>query len=112
MSFILRQTRECSIGGYEGGDWEFRIEVFERLEVIRSGCRFRVRIWLYEPVRLSRIPLSATAEYIDRSVLTLSDMFDPLEFDVETADEAAESCLAVIRERLPDGSLKCAEAAR
>jgi hypothetical protein len=104
MSSILWQTRLLSISDHEGGDWEFRIEVFERLEVIRCDCRFRVRVWMSEPVRLSRIPLNETAEFIDGSVLTLSDMFDSLEFDVETADEAAEACFAAIRERLTDHS--------
>jgi hypothetical protein len=55
---------------------------------------------MHELVRLSRIPLNNEAEFFDRSVLTLSDMFDLLEFGGETPDEAAEACIATIRERL------------
>jgi hypothetical protein len=57
-------------------------------------------VWLHELVRLSHIPLNNKAELFDRGVLTLSDMFDPLEFDRETPDEAAEASIAAIRERL------------
>jgi hypothetical protein len=80
---------------------EFRIEVFERSDADISGSRFRVRVWLRELVRLSSLPVGdAEPGQFDNSVLTLSDMFDPMEFGVETPDEAAEVCIATIRDRL------------
>ena len=101
MSFILRQTREFSIGGLEGPDLEFRIEVFEQSEAGLARPRFRVRVWLHEFVRLSLLPVGdAEPGQFDDSVLALSDMFDPMEFGVETPDEAAEACIATIRNRL------------
>lgn len=101
MSFVLRQTREFSIDGLEGPDLEFRIEVFERSDAGLARTRFRVRVWLRELVRLSSLPVGdAESGQFDNSVLTLSDVFDPMEFGAETPDEAAEACIATIRDRL------------
>lgn len=80
---------------------EFRLEVFEQDEAVAGGSRFRVRVWIYELVRLPLIPLgSAGGDYTDATVLVISDSFDGFEHHGGTADSAADACIALMRERL------------
>ncbi len=100
MSFVLRQTREFSLGNPEERGLEFRIEIFERTGAGPGDHRFRVRIWLYDMVRLTLIPGMFRAKFFDNSLLTHFDLFDPLEFSLGTPDEAAEACIARLKEWL------------
>ena len=60
MNSILRQTRELSFTAADGQSLDFRIEVFEHDEAPADESRFRVRVWIYELVRLPLIPLAVT----------------------------------------------------
>ena len=101
MDLLLRQTRELSFETSGGPPLEFRIEVFERSSAEAMQSRFKVRVWVHELVRLSS-PFNKEVEggHFDATVLVLSDLFDGLEYAVETPDEAAEACIARIRKQL------------
>jgi hypothetical protein len=101
MNRVLRQTRELSFTAADGQTIDFRIEVFEHDEAPVDESRFRVRVWIYELVRLP-LPFSgATGEdYTDSTVLVLSDQFDGFEHHGGTADAAAGACMAMMREWL------------
>ena len=101
MNSILRQTRELSFTAADGQSLDFRIEVFEHDEAPADESRFRVRVWIYELVRLPLIPLgSAGGDYTDDTVLVISDSFDGFEHHGGTADSAADACIAMMKERL------------
>jgi hypothetical protein len=101
MNLLLRQTREISFETAGGDTLEFRFEVFERPHALAEEPRFRLRVWLYELVRLYQpIRRVAGGEYFDASVLVLSDMFVGFECNELAVDGAAEACIAHINERL------------
>ena len=101
MNSILRQTRELSFTAADGQSLDFRIEVFEHDEAPADESRFRVRVWIYELVRLPLIPLgSAGGDYTDDTVLVISDSLDGFEHHGGTADSAADACMTLMRERL------------
>jgi hypothetical protein len=101
MQLLLRQTRELSFTAADGEPIDFRIEVFEHDEAPVDESRFRVRVWVYELVRL-HVPFSRSAgeDYTDSTVLVLSDLFDGFEHHGGTVDIAADACIAMMRERL------------
>jgi hypothetical protein len=101
MSLLLKQTRELSFETPGGQLLEFRVEVFERSNAEAVENQFRVRVWIYELVRLSS-PFSKQAEgdYFDATLLVLSDLFDGFEYTAGTPDEAAEACIAKMKEHL------------
>jgi hypothetical protein len=98
---LLRQTRELSVETSGGQLLEFRIEVFERSTAVAAENQFRIRVWRYELVRLSSSLIGqAKGDCFDATLLVLSDLFDGFEYRTGTPDEAAEACIAMMKEHL------------
>jgi hypothetical protein len=92
MISTLLLTREFSVVAGEGSDLRFRVEIFRMDEADLGTPSFCARVWRNESVRLFVLGSADENELYDHTCLVADDLFDGLQIDAQSADEAFHLC--------------------
>lgn len=100
MIWSLLITREFAIPSVKTDPLEFRVEVFGGSGPVNGKEHFRCRVWRYEVFQMS--PLSETAKggKFHHACLVLDGMFDGLEVEASSSQDAFEECRSQIFSQL------------